>query len=153
MSLYTMFATDKEAEKDGVLIDLGGVRFLLARAGGANAEFARVFQNKAEPYQTAINQKTLGESVGNRILAEAYAEAVVLGWETEEPEDSGKWKNYIEDSDGKKMKFSVVNCVRLFTDLPELFSTIRDASANVSLYRQHHDEEIAKNSETISTGS
>ena len=43
MSLYKMFEVDNVQEQGGVLLNYGDVRFLIARAGGGNKDFAKVF--------------------------------------------------------------------------------------------------------------
>lgn len=79
-----------------------------------------------------------------------YAEAVVLGWWTRKEDDAGdaildkqgneKWVDTIENKEGKNVKFSVEECVRLFLDLPDLFNSLQSYAVKASNYRKEIDE-------------
>lgn len=133
-SPYTQFATDTSLETDGVILDYGDYQIRIARAGGANKRFGKVLEAKQKPYRRQIQNETLDEEIAKRLLAEAYAEAVILGWSN------------ITGPDGQPMAFSKPNCVRLLTDLPDLFADIREQSAKVALFRREEIEEAAGNS-------
>ena len=147
--LYTMFEMDAELEREGITVNFGSVKFLLARAGGRNSAFKKLFQAKAQKFRTQIDQKTMSDAAADRLMAESYAEGVVLGWwsrvedEHGEPELNAKgeekWVNTIKNGDGKNVKFSVPECVRLFEDLPDLFTTIQTMAGEAANYRREED--------------
>lgn len=150
MSLYTMFASDEVIEKDGVLLRYGDNRLLIARAGGANRKFAEIFREKAKPYRYAIDHQQIDEDDSTRLMAEVYAETVVLGWEsvvrdkeTNEVVLDGKGKPKLQkkimDKEGKLMSFSVENCTKLLIDLPELFRDIQQMSQRVENFRKSEE--------------
>jgi len=147
MSLYKTFATDDTAEKQGITVDYGDTRFLIARAGGANSAFKKCFGTKIKPYRRQIDQGTIDDSVANRLMAEAYAEAVVLGWQSKTVDDQGneKWLDTIEGPDGKPMKFTAENCTKVLIDLPELFADLQVMAGQASNFRTEEVEEDAKN--------
>jgi len=150
--VYKMFESDGTSEKDGVLLNYGDIRFLIARAGGANRRFAEVFREKAKPFRYAIDHGQLNEDDSARLMAEVYAETVVLGWEsvvrdkeTDEVVLDGKGKpkiqKTIEGKDGKQMKFSVENCTDLLADLPELFRDIQQMAQRSEHFRKSEEAE------------
>lgn len=140
MSLFSQFQTDQNAEIDGIELDYGidsrvNERILIrvARAGGSNAKFAKLWDAKTKPYRRQIQTDTLDNATAERLIHEVYAEAVVLGW-------SG-----VYDRNGNKLDYTVANCIQLFKDLPELFNDIRQVVTNISAFRVQEREEDAKN--------
>lgn len=155
MSLYKDYSTDAAMERDGVLVNYGDVRFLIARAGGSNRKFAEVFKAKAQPFRYAIDKGKLNEDDANRIMAETYAETVILGWESVVRDDNGdivkgakgkpKIQKSIEGKDGKQVKFTVENCTQLLLDLPDLFRDIQAMAADQANFRKEEEAEDAGN--------
>jgi len=134
-SPYAQFQTDESLETEGVVLDYGDYQIRIARAGGANKRFAKVLEAKQKPHRRQIQNETLDEGVARKLLAESYAEAVVLGWDN------------LTGPDGKPMPYSKQNCVKLLLDLPDLFADIREQAAKVALFRREEIEEAAGNSE------
>lgn len=134
MSLYDLYATDPDLEKGGVILNYGeGVRIKIARAGGANMEFAKTLERHMRPYRKRLDTGTLDEKVASDIFVHVFAEAVVKDWEG------------VTDRAGKVLKFTVDNCVTLFKDLPDLFADVREAAATVSNFRDAEVEDDVKN--------
>lgn len=134
MSLYDMYETDPDMEKGGIILNYGdGQKFKIARAGGANVNFAKSLERIMRPYRKQLDNGSLADDVANELFIRVFAETVVKDWEG------------IDDRAGETMKFSVENCVKLFTDLPELFTDIREAASNISNYRLEQLEEDIKN--------
>lgn len=154
-NLYKMFASDEAMEKAGVILNYGGVRFQIARAGGANRKFAEVFKEKAKPFRYAIDHGQMNEEDSNRLMAEVYAETVVLGWDSVVKNENGnpvvdgkgkpKLQKKIEDKDGKLMSFSIENCTQLLCDLPELFRDIQGMAGKAENFRKDEEAEDAGN--------
>lgn len=138
MSMYKNFQTDANLEKNGITIDYGDFRVLIARAGGANKKFAKVLDAKTKPYRRAIQTESIETDRIMEILKEAYAECIVLNWETKVVDKDGKeeWKKGIEDQDGKILDFTKENVVTTFKNLHDLFLDIREQSEKSSLFRQ-----------------
>lgn len=143
---YQMFQSDKDAEREGVFINYGAFRIRVARAGGSNQRFRRLMQAKLKPYRHQLDNETMDEGVSEQLLREAYAEAVVLGWESKVTGDDGveRWEPWLDTPDGK-LEYSVANCVKVLTDLPELFRDLQQVSSKVALYRKSEEEADAKN--------
>jgi hypothetical protein len=133
MSPYTLFATDNRLEQDGILLDYGSFRLRIARAGGANRRFAQVLEAKLKPHRRQIQTETLADEVAHRLIVEAYAEAVLLGWEG------------VVDAGGQPMPFTRDNAVRLLTDLPDLFRDLQEQATKAALFRRQAEEADEKN--------
>ncbi len=128
-SLYNQFKTDPELEKNGLWLEYGPnskkqeQRIRIARAGGANSQFQKRMEALTKPYRRQIQTEIIGNDVVQRLMRQAYAETVVLGWEN------------IEGPDGADMPFTVENCVQLFTDLPDLFTDVQEQAQKAVLFR------------------
>jgi hypothetical protein len=120
MGLYDLFGTDNDLEKEGFALEYGDATFVIARAGGSNEKFQRCIERKMRPYRAAINSGTMVEETSRKLLAEAYAETIVLAWDG------------VTDRDGNVMDFSKENIVKLFLDLPDLFTEIINESSRIS---------------------
>lgn len=134
MSLYKQFKTNPSVEQDGVILDYGdGVKIRIARAGGANKAFLRAVEAFARKHRRQIQLDTLPEDTSREILREIVATTVVLGWEG------------VEDEAGNPMPFTKENAIKLFTDLPDLFSDLYAQAQNAALFREEIREADAKN--------
>lgn len=141
-ALFSQFKTDRDLEKTGITLQFGTttrggkevpVQIRIARAGGGNTKFDKVFEHKTKPYKRMIQTDSLPDSVNKQIMRETYAETVVLGWDN------------VQNEDGEFIEFSVENAVELFTALPELLTEIQVQSNKASLFRALTVEEDVKN--------
>lgn len=134
MNPYAMFKTNPTAEvEQGITLDYGAFSIRIARAGGANRKFGQVLAQKLKPYRRQLENDTMDDAVASRLMAEAYAEAVVLGWDN------------VTDAQGNPMAFSRDACVQLLTDLPELFADIQEQSRRAANFRREERDDAAKN--------
>jgi hypothetical protein len=147
MSLYKMFQTDKAAEQEGIIVDYGEERFRIARAGGANSQFKKIFAQKIKPYRRQIDNGTMDDAVANRLMAESYADAVVIGWESKIVDADGKekWVKTIQNEAGADLKFTPENCAQVLIDLPELFADLQHMAGQATHFREEEIEEDSKN--------
>jgi len=134
-SPYAMFGTDSalEAEK-GVTIDYGPFSITILRAGGSNRKYKNVTQREYRKRKHAIDSEQISEEESAKMLAEVYAESVIIGWKG------------VQDETGKDMKCSKANVVKLLTDLPELFHDIRSKAVSIELFRKAELEIASGNS-------
>lgn len=139
MSLYKQFKTDTSLEKTGILLQYGEnskgqpICIRVARAGGANDAYIKRMEAKVKPVKRQIQNETIERAALLSILREVFAETVVLGWEN------------VEDENGKALPFTKENCVKLFTDLPDLFDDLQEQSQRAALFRAEVREADAKN--------
>lgn len=131
-SPYAMYSSDKNLEAKGIWLDFGAFRIRVARAGGSNQKFKIALEQKLRPHQLQIKAGTMDNDLALRLLAEAYAEAIVLDWEN------------VTDAAGKPMAFTEENVVKLFTDLPELFNEVQEQAGKLSNFRALEQEEAAQ---------
>ena len=138
-SFDDIFSTDGDLEKGaGVDLDYGEAGTItIHRAGGANKKFARIFSARMKPYERQLASGTLDDEVANKVMAEVYADAVIIGWR-------GVHRG------GKQQKFTRENAIKLLLQVPELFRDIQEQASKVANFRQVCLEEAAKNSETPS---
>lgn len=133
-SPYAMFATDTDMEATGITVDFGEFQFLIARAGGGNQKYGAMMEQKMRPHKRLFDKNLLGEEKAMEIAVDVFAKTVVLGWTN------------VVDREGKPLTYSVVNCKKLLTDLPELFRELQAEAMNSANFRALDAEEIAKNS-------
>lgn len=139
MSLYKSFKTDANLEKSGIELEYGEnskgqpILIRIARAGGANSAYNKRLEVLTKPYRRQIQTETIDNKVLEKIVAQAFAETVVLGWEG------------VEDEADNELAFSVDNVVKLFNDLPDLYKDIQEQAQKTALFRQEILEADSKN--------
>jgi len=141
MNPYAMFKTNPAAEAEaGIVLDYGTFSIRIVRAGGANRKFGKLLGDRLKPYRRQIDNDTMDDAAAQKIMAETYADAVILGWEG------------VTDEAGTPLDFSRANCVTLLTDLPELFRDIQEQAGRAANFRAAEREADAKNSKSSSAG-
>lgn len=136
--IYELFTTDTSLEQKGIALEYGAATIIVARAGGANKKFQSVMERKMRPYRTAINSGTMDEDVAEKLLAEAYAESIILAWEgvnEREPDEDGL---------PVEIPFNKDNVVRVLMDLPDMFRDIQEQSQKIANFLKGTVEEDAK---------
>lgn len=138
------FGTDADREVRGEKFDYGDFWFQCARAGGANKKFLSAWTERTRPLERKIKNGALSEEEGGRVLAEIWADTVVLGWGgvTMGDLDKGLTGPKAEEP----APFSRANAVKLFLELPALFADLREATTAIDPFRTQLLQEEAKNS-------
>lgn len=133
-NIYALFETDSTMEQQGVVVDFGPYgRFKVARASGSNIKYAAAFKRLNKPYQKMLKRNTMPEALAKKLLAQVYAESIVLAWED------------ILGRDNQPIPFTKENVVKVLLDLPDLFTQIIAESQNAESYRREYVEDAAKN--------
>lgn len=133
-SIYEKFATDKNLEQDGIVLDYGdGLELRIARAGGSNVKFEKVVQVKMKKYDRLVKNDLLDPAQMREVMREVLAETVVLGWKG------------VTDRQGNELPFTKDNCIQLFKDLPDLFDDVLEQSRKANLFKEMVREEEAGN--------
>lgn len=133
-SIKKLFKTDAELETKGIVLDYGDYgKIRIARAGGANKAFAKCLERKSRPLRRAIQSEMLDNEQAEKLMAEVYADSVVLGWEG------------VTDEKGKPIPFSKEACLELFRDVPDLLRDIMEQAQKSALFREEIRETAAKN--------
>lgn len=139
MSLYKQYATDANLEKTGIELQYGEnangdeIIIRVARAGGSNTAYTKRMEALVKPYRRQIQAETIDNKVLEKLVMQAFAETVVLGWEN------------VEDRNGNPMEFNVANVIQLFTDLPDLFKDVQEQAQKAVLFREDILEVESKN--------
>ena len=133
-----------DMEKDGIIIDYGDFRVKIARAGGNNKRFSKVFQSLMKPHRRQIDTDTLHEDVATKVMAEAYAKTVILDMDYKN--EAGDYETGILiEEDKPSIEFNVENTTKLLIDYPEFFRDIQSQATQVSLFRDAELDEDVKN--------
>ncbi len=133
MNPYEMFETDKKAESEGITLDYGSFKIIIARSGGGNQKYQKILESLTKPHRRAIETESISASQINNIMIEAYCKAVVLGWEG------------VEDKNGDEIVFNYENCKKLFSDLPDLFNDVKEQASKISLFKKSIMDEMSGN--------
>ncbi len=133
MNPYQLFETSKKHETDGIVLDYGDFKITVSRAGGANQKYNKLLAEKVKPYRRRFETGTMDNEMSDRLMAEVYAESVVIGWQN------------VRDRDGQVIAFTRDACVKLFLDLPDLFRDVQEQAMRVANFRAQELEADSKN--------
>lgn len=133
LSAYAQFESDKDKEAQGSWVQIGTMKFKIARAGGANEAFLKEVARRFKPLQAAINNDQLPAAMAQKIVVEVFADTIVLDWQD------------VAGRDGQELPYSKENCVVLLTDLPNLFAELQRESQNASNFSREQLEAAAGN--------
>jgi hypothetical protein len=142
MGLKKQFKTDEKLETEGIVLDYGDTRIRIARAGGANKRYVKLLSRLTKPLRRAIATESLGDEQANDIMRVAFAKEVVLGWETKVGD---KWISGVDPQDAgvdgtDLLPANADNYVKVFENLPDLFTDIQQQAAASTLFRAELDE-------------
>jgi len=132
-NLKKMFSTDKNIEKEGVILDYGDFKVKIARAGGANKSYQKLFERLTKPHRRAIETETINEKLLGKIMHEVYAKTVVLDWEG------------VTDDNGDELPFTSETCIEMFQEMPDFYVDIFNQSNKIALFKQEVKETDEKN--------
>ncbi|MFZ4857906.1 MAG: hypothetical protein ACOYL3_16070 [Desulfuromonadaceae bacterium] len=134
MSLYSMFKTsDRREKEEGVVLDYGTAKIRIARAGGSNRRYSDLLTKKLRPFKRQLENETMDPDAGTRVMAEVYADTVILGWEG------------VQNAEGKNLDFNRDNVIKIMTDLPDLFRDIQEQALKMANFREAELDDDRKN--------
>jgi hypothetical protein len=145
-----MFKTNKDTEKNGITLNYGDFYLVVGRAGGANQKFKGAIKRIMDPHRRALQTDTLSEKKVTELMIQAYAESNVYDWGYKaNPEDkdfiAGKFLAKDDQGNDVVLDLNRDNIIKVFTDLPDLFSDVQEQAGKVSLFRDEITDEDAKN--------
>lgn len=139
-TIYDLFKTEADLEQHGIDYQLTkNIKFRLARAGGANSKFTRAIDVKTRGLRKQIQAISDGKhdqdtlDLLEELTQEAFAETVILGWEG------------VTNEEGEHLDFTKDNAMKLFKDMPDLWSEIRDTAMKMANFQAEALEEDAGN--------
>lgn len=128
------FKTNPELEKKGVWVDFGPnedldgnppMRFLVARAGGANLKHEKVLEHLSKPHRRLIQSGNFSNAQAKELQREAFLGACLLGWE-----------GISMPGQSEPLKFSVDNARALFKEVPDILQNLIAESDSAAIYRE-----------------
>lgn len=147
MSLTAHFKTNAELERKGVAIELpahdnGDIPVIyLARAGRNNPDYAKVQDRVMKPHRRAAQVGALPQKKQDELTREVFSEAGVIGWKNIPKSDvTGN------AADEGYAEYSKENAILLFTNLPDLYTSMIELSVDRQTFMDVEKEEDAKNS-------
>ena len=124
MNLYEIFDEDKLDESESFTLELqdgdAKISFELARAGGDNKKFGTKLNALMKPYKYAMQKGTMKDEQAERILCQALADTVILGWDG------------VTDREGNELEYSTETAASLLMELPSLRQMIQDEASDVA---------------------
>jgi hypothetical protein len=142
--MYDTFETDSNLEQNGVWLDYGDFRMLIASAGQGNKNYVRYAEKKLKPVRQAMNAGALSNERSLALMADIYSKTIVLNWEVRG--EDGEWSQGIEDKEGNIIPFNQENVEEAFHNLPRLFMDVQEQAQSLSNFRRAELEEETKNS-------
>lgn len=142
-SVFKLFGTSKLAEKNGVWVDYGDVKFLVARAGGTNSDYLDLLKAKTRPFRNQIDRGTLAQADDDRVTRELYAEAIIK--DVQVKNEDGSWVQGVPGMNGEVLPFTRGAVLQLLTALPDMFRDIRVMATDVQRYLDEEDSADLKN--------
>lgn len=131
-SIYDVFETDTNDEVGGIWLDFpNGASFKVARMGGSNKGFNRVFRRRTKAYKNSLD--SMPDEMLEQISVDAFVDGCLLDWEG------------IVGRDGVEIPFSKENATKLLKDLPELRDNLINEARNFENFRKESVDEVAKN--------
>ncbi len=146
MSLRKTFKTDKSAETDGVWITVGlhnnkPQEIKISRMTRSNKRYQKALEEATRPHSSAIQNETLEEELGGKLLREVFADTIILDWRNvPKSELTG-----VEADDKVDLPFSRENVLALFEELPDLYDDWESKAKKSAAFREKEKEANAKN--------
>lgn len=137
MSLRNKLKTNTRLETEGVTMQLDNTRVLLARAGGSNQKYNSLMSKWLKDNRRAVELDAYSNEKFRNELAEFYADAIVLNWETEIERDGEKvWIVGIEgEEENTTVPFTRDNVVSYFNEVPDFLNECKLFAENLGHYR------------------
>ena len=130
MDIFNEFATNDSLETDGVWVEIGDAKFLIASSG--NKKFTKKLSRMWDRNKKILERKgDVADELSDKLMVEVLAETILLDW------DNVTYK-------GKKFPYSVENAKTLL-EHKQFRKQIASESENSALYKAVQEEEEAKN--------
>lgn len=142
MGMYDVFETDENLEQNGIWLDYGDFRILIAAAGQGNKNYVRYAEKKLKPVRKAMDAGALSNERSQALMADIYAKTIVLNWQVMKDEE---WTNGIEARDGSIIDVTEENVEKTLRSLPRLFMDLQEQAMSVANFRKAEMEEDGKN--------
>jgi hypothetical protein len=147
MGLRKNNKTDVTLENEGVEIPVDmndhnkqPIVIRIARMSKSNKRYAKALELATRPHQSAIENETLDNELGDTILREVFVDTILLSWKNlPKSELTG------DDKDTAELPFSRENALALFEELPGVYDDWVARAKKVSNFREAVRTVAAKN--------
>lgn len=147
MGLRNNYKTDNSRETEGVEIAVdmneynGEPIFItVSRMGQSNKEYTKALQVATEPHTAAIQNETLDNDLGRKLMRDVFVDTVLKGWRNlPKSELTGN----AEDTD--ELPFNRENAIALFDELPDFYDVCEGHARKASNFREATKAKAAKN--------
>lgn len=147
MGLRKTFKTDKEAEINGVTVEVSvndhngrSISITIARMSQGNKRYTKELNRVTKPHMSAIQNDAMDNDLARKMLQEVFVDTILLGWDNlPKSELTGNPK------DTADLEFSRDNALALFKELPDLYDDWEARANKASAFREKEREEEAKN--------
>lgn len=136
-TLFQMFGTNKQEETDGVWINYGETRVLVAHAGGANTDFQKMLMKESKPYLKLIRNGSISTELMQQIEHNVYISTIIKDMECKLQDD---WQQGVPSPEGDILPLNKENLVGLFKALPHMFSDIKEFASDIGNYKPDLEE-------------
>lgn len=131
MDIFSSFATDESAEKQGVIVEYGTAKFKVARKG--NQAYRKLLGKLYKMNRFVLESKgDAAEKKSDEILSTVISQTILLGWEG-------------VTSNGKPLPYSQEAAYDLLLKLKEFRAFIDNASEELERFKLHQEDEDEKN--------
>ena len=129
------FATNPDAEGDGVWVDAGGgLRLRLCRA--KNARFKELAMKVMKPHMRMLQAGKLSVKEIEDLDKRVVAKTIIRGWQN------------MQDEDGNDIPYSQTKALELLREHPEFYEYVQDLASDAATFHVEVEEATAENSET-----
>ncbi len=143
------FKTDLDREKNGLFVEYGDIRVLLARAGGSNTRYLSALRRATTGKERILQANKMKPAEAIRITAQVFSETVILDWYDRKDADAAFVKGIDPVDAGEQgdvlLPVTQQNIYKVLMELPSLFEDIQADAGRDNLYRLHLREEDLKN--------
>jgi hypothetical protein len=147
MGIRSNYATDRAKEIDGVEIavdtnDHNGepIFVTLCRMGQTNKAYTKALEAATRPHQAAIQNETLDNELGNRLLRDVFVDTILKGWKNlPKSELTG------DEKDTAELPFNRENAIKIFDAFPDFYDLCASAAKKASNFRNAEREAASKN--------
>jgi hypothetical protein len=108
--------------------------------GTTNKRYTKRLEEVTAPHLAAIQNETLDNELGSKILREVFVETVMLGWKNlPKSELTGV------ETDTDELPYTPENAIALFDALPDFYTVCEGHAKKASNFRAKAKEKAGKN--------
>jgi len=130
MDIFATYATDESKEENGVWMELGDAKLLIARSG--NPKYTKIFEAAYKKNKRLLDRADeAADELAKKLFIDATARSVLLGWEN-------------VSFQGQPMTYSVENA-KILLGHKDFYNEVTKMSQDLTAYKMVQDEDVEKN--------